>query len=63
MIEEGIVRWVLVTILENLYDLEAATRDPDLFTEYARHGVQRAILCKDCMLGEVTNVVTVDPAM
>ena len=61
--EEGISIRDLVTILETLADHAAVTRDPDILTEYARQGLKRAISSKYFTVGEVTNVVTVDPAI
>ena len=63
LLEEGISIRDLVTILETLADHAAVTRDPDILTEYARQGLKRAISSKYFTLGEVTNVVTVDPAI
>lgn len=63
LLEEGISIRDLVTILETLADHAAVTRDPDILTEYARQGLKRAISSKYFTIGEVTNVVTVDPAI
>lgn len=63
LLEEGISIRDLVTILETLADHSAVTRDPDILTEYARQGLKRAISSKYFTVGEVTNVVTVDPAI
>ena len=63
LLEEGISIRDLVTILETLADHAAVTRDPDILTEYARRGLKRAISSKYFTVGEVTNVVTVDPAI
>ena len=63
LLEEGISMRDLVTILETLADHAAVTRDPDILTEYARQGLKRAISSKYFTVGEVTNVVTVDPAI
>ena len=63
LLEEGISIRDLVTILETLADHAAVTRDPDILTEYARQGLTRAISSKYFTVGEVTNVVTVDPAI
>lgn len=63
LFEEGISIRDLVTILETLADHAAVTRDPDILTEYARQGLKRAISSKYFTVGEVTNVVTVDPAI
>ena len=63
LLEEGISIRDLVTILETLADHPAVTRDPDILTEYARQGLKRAISSKYFTVGEVTNVVTVDPAI
>ena len=63
LLEEGISIRDLVTILETLADHAAVTRDPDILTEYARQGLKRAISSKYITVGEVTNVVTVDPAI
>lgn len=63
LLDEGISIRDLVTILETLADHAAVTRDPDILTEYARQGLKRAISSKYFTVGEVTNVVTVDPAI
>ena len=63
LLEEGISIRDLVTILETLADHAAVPRDPDILTEYARQGLKRAISSKYFTVGEVTNVVTVDPAI
>ena len=63
LLEEGISIRDLVTILETLADHAAVTRDPDILTEYARQGLKRAISSKYFTVDEVTNVVTVDPAI
>ena len=63
LLEEGISIRDLVTILETLADHAAVTRDPDILTEYARQGLKRAISSKYFTVGEVTNAVTVDPAI
>ena len=63
LLEEGISIRDLVTILETLADHAAVTRDPDILTEYARQGLKRAISSKYFTVGEVTNFVTVDPAI
>lgn len=63
LLEEGISIRDLVTILETLADHAAVTRDSDILTEYARQGLKRAISSKYFTVGEVTNVVTVDPAI
>ena len=63
LLEEGISIRDLVTISETLADHAAVTRDPDILTEYARQGLKRAISSKYFTVGEVTNVVTVDPAI
>ena len=63
LLDEEISIRDLVTILETLADHAAVTRDPDILTEYARQGLKRAISSKYFTVGEVTNVVTVDPAI
>lgn len=63
LLEEGISIRDLVTIFETLADHAAVTRDPDILTEYVRQALKRAISSKYFMTGEVTNVVTVDPAI
>lgn len=63
LLEEGISIRDLVTIFETLADHAAVTRDPDILTEYARQALKRAISSKYFPVGEVTNVVTVDPAI
>lgn len=63
LLEEGISIRDLVTIFETLADHAAVTRDPDILTEYVRQALKRAISSKYFPVGEVTNVVTVDPAI
>ena len=63
LLEEGISIRDLVTIFETLADHAAVTRDPDILTEYVRQALKRAISSKYFLTGEVTNVVTVDPAI
>lgn len=63
LLEEGISIRDLVTIFETLADHAAVTRDPDILTEYVRQGLKRAISSKYFPIGEVTNVVTVDPGI
>lgn len=61
LLEEGISIRDLVTIFETLADHAAVTRDPDILTEYVRQALKRAISSKYFPVGEMTNVVTVDP--
>ena len=63
LLEEGISIRDLVTIFETLADHAAVTRDPDILTEYVRQALKRAISSKYFLTGEVTNVVTLDPAI
>lgn len=63
LLEEGISIRDLVTIFETLADHAAVTRDPDILTEYVRQALKRAISSKYFPVGEVTNVVTVDPSI
>ena len=63
LLEEGISIRDLVTIFETLADHAAVTRDPDILTEYARQSLKRAISSNYFPVGEVTNVVTVDPSI
>ena len=63
LLEEGISIRDLVTIFETLANHAAVTRDPDILTEYVRQGLKRAISSKYFPIGEVTNVVTVDPGI
>ncbi len=63
LLEEGISIRDLVTIFETLADHAAVTRDPDILTEYVRQALKRAISSKYFPIGEMTNVVTVDPSI
>lgn len=63
LLKEGISIRDLVTIFETLADHAAVTRDPDILTEYVRQALKRAISSKYFPVGEVTNVVTVDPSI
>ena len=63
LLEEGISIRDLVTIFETLADHAAVTRDPGILTEYVRQALKRAISSKYFPVGEVTNVVTVDPSI
>ena len=63
LLEEGISIRDLVTIFETLADHAAVTRDPDILTGYLRQALKRAISSKYFPVGEVTNVVTVDPSI
>ena len=63
LLEVGISIRDLVTIFETLADHAAVTRDPDILTEYVRQALKRAISSKYFPVGEVTNVVTVDPSI
>ncbi|MBP3703746.1 MAG: FHIPEP family type III secretion protein, partial [Lachnospiraceae bacterium] len=51
------------TIFETLADYAPTTRDPDILTEYARQSLKRAISNKYFYAGEMTSVVTLDPAV
>jgi len=53
----------LVTIFETLADHASVTRDTDILTEYARQSLKRAISSKYFPPNEVTNVITLDPAI
>ena len=61
LLREGISIRDLVTIFETLADYAPTTRDSDVLTEYARQSLKRAISSKFFPLGEMTNVVTLDP--
>ena len=61
LLQEGISIRDLVTILETLADHAQVTRDPDILTEYVRQSLKRAISGKYFSIGDVTNVVTLDP--
>ncbi len=63
LLEEGISIRDLVTIFETLADHAGVTRDTDILTEYVRQSLKRAISGKYFPLNEVTNVVTLDPAL
>lgn len=63
LLEEGISIRDLLTIFETLADHAAATRDPDILTEYARQSLKRAISNKYFTPNETTSVVTLDPTV
>ena len=63
LLEEGISIRDLVTIFETLADHASVTRDTDILTEYVRQSLKRAISGKYFPPNEVTNVVTLDPAI
>lgn len=63
LLEEGISIRDLVTVFETLADHATVTRDTDILTEYVRQSLKRAISGKYFPLNEVTNVVTLDPAL
>ncbi|MGN0318947.1 MAG: flagellar biosynthesis protein FlhA [Lachnospira sp.] len=63
LLQEGISIRDLVTIFETLADHATVTRDPDILTEYVRQSLKRAISGKYFATNEVTNVVTLDPAV
>ena len=63
LLEEGVSIRDLVTIFETLADHAVTTRDPDILTEYVRQSLKRAISGKFFMPGEVTNCITLDPAL
>lgn len=63
LLSEGISIRDLVTIFETLADHASVTRDTDILTEYVRQSLKRAISGKYFSPNEVTNVVTLDPAV
>ena len=63
LLSEGISIRDLVTIFETLADHATVTRDTDILTEYVRQSLKRAISGKYFSPNEVTNVVTLDPAI
>lgn len=63
LLEEGISIRDLVTVFETLADHAPVTRDTDILTEYVRQSLKRAISGKYFPPNEVTNVVTLDPAV
>lgn len=63
LLAEGISIRDLVTIFETLADHASVTRDTDILTEYVRQSLKRAISGKYFVPNEVTNVVTLDPAV
>ncbi len=63
LLSEGISIRDLVTIFETLADYAATSRDPDILTEYVRQSLKRAISNKYFSEGEMTSVVTLDPAV
>ncbi len=63
LLSEGISIRDLVTIFETLADHATVTRDTDILTEYVRQSLKRAISSKYFPPNEVTNVITLDPAI
>ena len=63
LLSEGLSIRDLVTIFETLADHASVTRDTDILTEYVRQSLKRAISGKYFSPNEVTNVVTLDPAV
>ncbi|MCR4892319.1 MAG: flagellar biosynthesis protein FlhA [Lachnospiraceae bacterium] len=63
LLQEGISIRDLLTIFETLADYGATTRDTDILTEYCRQALKRAISARYFPSGEVTSVVTLDPAI
>ena len=63
LLSEGMSIRDLVTIFETLADPATVTRDTDILTEYVRQSLKRAISGKYFSPNEVTNVVTLDPAI
>jgi len=63
LLKEAISIRDLVTIFETLADHAAVTRDTDILTEYVRQSLKRAISSKYFPPNEVTNVITLDPAI
>ena len=63
LLREGISIRDLVTIFETLADHASVTRDTDILTEYVRQSLKRAISGKYFSPNEVTNVITLDPAV
>ncbi|MBQ1192891.1 MAG: flagellar biosynthesis protein FlhA [Lachnospiraceae bacterium] len=61
LLREGVSIRDLVTIMENLADHAAVTRDTDILTEYVRQSLKRAISSKFFAANETTSVVTLDP--
>lgn len=61
LLREGISIRDLVTIFETLADYAPTSRDTDVLTEYVRQSLKRAISSKYFPVGEMTNVVTLDP--
>jgi len=63
LLKEAISIRDLVTIFETLADHASVTRDTDILTEYVRQSLKRAISSKYFPPNEVTNVITLDPAI
>ena len=63
LLREGISIRDLITIMENLADHAAVTRDTDILTEYVRQSLKRAISSKFFAPNETNSVVTLDPAV
>ena len=63
LLSEGISIRDLVTIFETLADHASVTRDTDILTEYVRQSLKRAISGKYFSPNEVTNVITLYPAV
>ncbi len=63
LLQEGISIRDLLSIFETLADYAPTTRDTDILTEYCRLALKRAISARYFPAGEVTSVVTLDPAI
>ncbi|MBE5963702.1 MAG: flagellar biosynthesis protein FlhA [Lachnospira sp.] len=63
LLQEGISIRDLLTIFETMADHASTTRDTDILTEYVRQSLKRAISSKYFPANEVTNVLTIDPAI
>lgn len=63
LLRESISIRDLVTIFETIADHAAVTRDSDILTEYVRQSLKRAISSKYFIPNEITNVITLDPAI
>ena len=60
LLMEGVSIRDLLTIFETLADFATSTRDTDIWTEYVRQALKRAICAKFFPPNETTSVVTVD---
>ncbi len=63
LLRENIPLQDLPTILETLADYAAATKDPDVLTEYVRQSLARTITGQHIEAGKKLQVITLDPSL